>query len=107
MLKLKQQVEMLADNELLNSNKKFAPTFHTTHEGYAVIKEEIEEAADELEAINQMLNIVWSNVRRNSTANKNLLAIKKWSINLAAESIQVAAMAQKYIDSFKEDKVNE
>ncbi|MBX4266573.1 hypothetical protein [Clostridium estertheticum] len=75
--------------------------FFSRHQGYAILKEEIEEAEDELKVVKQMLEDSWLNVRRNITPHRSILAIRNCSINLAAEAIQVAAVAQKFIDSFK------
>ncbi|MBX4259767.1 hypothetical protein KTC96_24895 (plasmid) [Clostridium estertheticum] len=77
------------------------PLFFSRHQGYAILKEEIEEAEDELKVVKQMLEDSWLNVRRNITPYRSILAIRNCSINLAAEAIQVAAVAQKFIDSFK------
>ena len=99
-------VEKLAYEELERANVKFG-TFHSTHEGYAVIKEEIEEAADELEDIATYLSDMWRGVKGDSVGvtRNYALYIKQTAVRLAAESIQVAAMAQKFIDSSKQWKV--
>jgi len=103
MKKLIVQVEKLTEEELKNSMIKF-PLFNSTHEGYAVIKEEVEEAAEELENVNFSLSSIWRNVKINDkeTAIKHAGHLKDFAIKLAAEAIQVAAMAQKFTDSFKE-----
>ena len=84
------------------------PLFNSTHEGYAVIKEEVEESTDELKYINEELNSIWHHTKNNrqDMALNHMKSLRADAINMAAESIQVAAMAQKFIDSFKED-VNE
>lgn len=92
-------VEKLAYEELERANSKFG-MFHSTHEGYAVIKEEIEEVADELEDVVNYLNDIWRNVKEDNELDLvGIKIMKKHAINLAAESIQTAAMAQKFIDS--------
>jgi len=103
MEKLKNSVEKLKEIELADSNKKFSPIFHTTHEGYAIIKEEIEEAQEECKYINHELNCIWDYVKRNKIENAlaHMKNVKEYAINLSAESVQVAAMAQKFIDSFE------
>ena len=103
MEKLKNSVEKLMEIEVVDSNKKFCPIFHTTHEGYAIIKEEVEEAEYEIEFINIYLNNLWSEVKGNNIAPavKKAEFLKRKAINLSAESIQVSAMCQKFIDSFE------
>lgn len=104
MKELKMQVEMLALEELERANEKFASVFHTTHEGYAIIKEEIEEVETENKIMNRDLGDMWYNIKNNSVhmTRDNAVNLKVHAVRLAAEAVQVAAMAQKYIDSFTE-----
>jgi len=103
MEELKLEVEMLAVTELERANEKFDSEFHSTHEAYAVLKEEIEEAQEECKYINHELNCIWDYVKRNKIENAlaHMKNVKEYAINLSAESVQVAAMAQKFIDSFE------
>ncbi len=59
------------DDELHRATSKFGP-FHSAHEGYAVLKEEVDE--------------LWWAIKANSTKE-----------NLRGEAIQVAAMAIRFI----------
>ena len=101
MEELKLEVEMLAVTELERANEKFDSKFNSTHEAYAILKEEVEEAEAELKNAKMMLENCWFDIKRNTTPNRNIIAIKNCAVNLAAESIQVAAMCQKFIDSFE------
>jgi hypothetical protein len=103
MEELIKSVEKLAAEELERANKKF-PLFHSTHEGYAVILEEVQETQYELKWVNEILDGMWEDIKNNFPDNEiypYLEAIKSHAIYLAAEAIQVAAMAQKFQDSFK------
>ena len=105
---VQKDVENLVEKELKSANEKF-PMFHSAHEGYAVILEEFEETQCELENLNNATCDLWERVKDNATPerlNLHARAIKKYSINLACEAIQVAAMAQKFVDSLevKNDK---
>jgi len=102
MKELKEAVSKLVGEELERSMIKF-PLFNSPHEGYGVLKEEIEETADELAYVNKHLNIAWDKIKENKDAKNTIFYLKQYAINLAAESIQVAAMCQKYLNSFKED----
>ena len=105
--------ELIRDvDRLTNQEEKRSminhPLFNSTHEGYAVIKEEIEEAEAEMSELEENTLGAWHFVKHN---NKNVLiniiAMKGDAIRLAAESIQVAAMCQKFIESFKDGVKNE
>lgn len=102
MEELKQSVKQLVAEELERANKKF-PMFHSRHEGYAVIKEEVEEVKQDIEDIQDIIEWTWDNVKRNNTVltDRYMIQLNALAIHLAAEAIQVAAMAQKYKDSFK------
>jgi hypothetical protein len=102
MKELKEAVEKLVSEELERANKKF-PMFHSQHEGYAVIKEEIEELKDNVDYAELYLKMAWSYIKTNDIkAAMNFIEdIQKNALLAAAEAIQVAAMAQKYKDSFK------
>jgi hypothetical protein len=98
MQELIKSVTKLAEEETERSMIKH-PLFNSTHEGYAVIKEEVEESEQELSDVKAQLERVWYFTKLNEDVNKDMLDLKKYALNLAAEAIQVAAMAQKFIDS--------
>jgi hypothetical protein len=105
---LKAQASKLSEEERKRSMLKH-PLFNSTHEGYAVIKEEVEEAEAEFKYVNLTTNSMWYCVKSNNEigALENAKILKEYAICLASEAIQVAAMAQKFIDSFEEDIANE
>jgi ribosomal protein L37AE/L43A len=105
MEQLKSQVLKLADEESQRSMIKH-PLFNSTHEGYAVLKEEVEEAEIEMLNIKFELDNTWGYIKRDKTDNTltHIKNLKNYAINLASESIQVAAMAQKFIDSMDGEK---
>lgn len=71
--------------------------FHSAHEGYAVIQEEVEEVHEEKKAVETFLALMWNHIRLdNDTATAQFAArIETAAQRLAAEAIQVAAMARK------------
>lgn len=97
---VKEDVELLVQKELESANKKF-PMFYSDHEGYAVLKEEVEEAETDLMNVKDVLSVLWRYIKRNVEVPKKRQAelVKMCAIELAVEAIQVAAMAQKFIDS--------
>lgn len=100
---IKSDVEKLVQKELGAANQKF-PVFHSDYEGAAVIYEEIEEAESEMRGVNRHFAGAWYSVKINerSRSYQYMNKIKNRAVNLACEAIQVAAMAEKFIDSQKE-----
>ena len=99
---IKSDVENLVQKELESANKRF-PLFRSDHEGAAVIFEEIEECKTEIENLEIQFETLWSHVKAdNKMSVITSERLKLTAVNLACEAIQVAAMAQKFIDSQKE-----
>ena len=104
---VKSEVEKLVQKELESANQRF-PMFRSDHEGAAVILEEIEEARSEMLDMELQYKSLWQTIKENfiNTASYSELIFDD-AINLACEAIQVAAMAQKFIDSQKEREKSE
>ena len=100
MLKIINGVTMLAQQELIDANKKF-PLFRSTHEAYAIIKEEYEEALSEIERVEFELIGVWHHTKNNDKQNilGHIEELQSSATKLAAESIQIIAMCAKYTES--------
>lgn len=97
MKKLLEQVQKLADDELKIANEQF-PLFASSHEGAAVILEEVEEADDEMVWMKSQYNRLWDDVKENEPKEwiiDDAERVKKFAINCACECIQVAAMCGK------------
>ena len=75
--------------------------FHSLHEVYGILAEEITEAKEAFAETERMFDRFFMCMRKDnySSANENLEYIKENALNCAAEMIQVAVMAQKSIDS--------
>lgn len=102
MKELIESVESLAQEELTRSYEKF-PAFNSPHEGWAVIFEECNEHAEDAGEIDGLMQAFWDHVKSNNIeAQKvNAFQVKEAAIHAAGEAIQVAAMAQKFIESEK------
>lgn len=99
---IKSYVEKLVQKELKSENQRF-PMFRSDHEGAAVIFEEIEECKQEIENLEIQFEALWSHVKADNKMSVITSArLKLTAANLACEAIQVAAMAQKFINSQKE-----
>ena len=93
-------INQLIHEELTSALKKF-PLFHSEHEAYAVLKEEIEEAEIELTAIKRWLEILWSYTKTNNNTTEYYETIKRCATNLIQETAQIAAMCDKHEKSKK------
>lgn len=89
------QITKLASEELERANNKFPP-FNSTHEGYAVLLEEIEEVESEIILIQTDMAQLWESVKNNKNPEMAIEKISRHSANLAAESVQVTAMCNKF-----------
>lgn len=92
----KEHVEKLVTMELQHAKENHEP-FHSLHEGYAVLLEEVEECMDELQAVQIRTSKLWDAVKDDAVddALNALGRIEDAAVRLASEAIQVAAMAQK------------
>lgn len=91
------QVRELVDVELAAANERF-PQFHSAHEGYAVILEEVEELEEPIENIKLHMNCIFADIRANRSSRGLIDCVLNQAVHAACEAIQVAAMCQKFLD---------
>lgn len=98
------QVDELVQDELERANDEFG-NFSSMHEGISVLLEEIEEAEFVLKAIKKLYGSAWEGVKADDYVGQfgNVSKLYLKAMFLAAESIQVAAMAEKYYKYLKEN----
>lgn len=70
-------------------------TFQSDHEAYAVLKEEVEEAGEELDAIDAEMVKMWRAIREDEDVTEIAEVIYQRAISLIQEAAQVAAVALK------------
>lgn len=92
-------LQKLAAQELAEASQIHVP-FHSLHEGYAVILEEMQELREEVQSAGVYMDRLWDQVRydNHDRAREFAARIRDTAIHAAAEALQVAAMAQKLID---------
>lgn len=81
--------------EYNRASKKFGETNNSSHESYAVIKEEFEEAKEKQEDFESLFNRYWTRVKNNMDEAGALSELRSIAEHAAAEWIQVAAMCYK------------
>lgn len=95
---VRDDVKMLVEKELAAANRKYPP-FRSAHEGYAVMLEEYEEAAEAISALKTSMECLWDNVRHDwDSPNDGAYEI---AISGACELIQFAAMKLKFLDGVR------
>ena len=72
------------------------PLFNSDHEGYAVLLEEIEEAETELKHIKQDIQDTWTSIKSDKPPYKEIEQLKQRAKMLAAETIQIIAVTDKF-----------
>lgn len=92
------KVNELVHEELERSYKK-EDVFHSPHEAYAVLLEEIEEASDEFYWVDTHIDQLWNRVKENSAVGFSCSMLENSAIRGACELIQVAAMCKKWMES--------
>lgn len=94
---IENQVRELVKVELDAANKRF-PQFHSAHEGYAVIQEEVDELKEDMDRINGRITSLRARVRFNNSCEELVSRVYDDAINAACEAIQVAAMCRKFLE---------
>ena len=93
---MKNYLEYLADTELKRANG-LHPAFASAHEGWAVLLEEIRKLSSETHAIEEMHQLVFTDVMQDRSARDGIACVYETAIRAACEAVQVAAMAKKFI----------
>lgn len=94
-------IEKAICHELRNIVKKHGPTYASEHEGYAVLLEEVEEACEAANYMQDALKILWTSIRQNEFSNFELAQVYRYAIALANEAVQVAAVCERFMETVK------
>ena len=93
---IENDVRALVDKELAAANERF-PQFHSAHEGWAVILEEVIETEVEMKTVRESIEGMFRSVINNADAKWAAQKIEYAAIHAACEAIQVAAMCRKFM----------
>ena len=106
MKELQRDIEYLVSEELTRANKK-NPLFHSDHEAFGVIEEEVREVIGEVELITANCTEFRDATYKDSafdTKADAILGIKIAAVKCACEAVQVAAMCEKWVMSNEKDE---
>ena len=80
--------------------------FNSFHEAYAVTKEEVEEAAFEMEMVQSDISLIWESIKSNETkdALRYVGFMQKRCNRAIQELIQVSACCEKIKRGFQNDR---
>lgn len=100
---LVRDINAVVNEERMRANERF-PLFQSPHEGWAVIKEEFEEAMDEVEQLSNDkyasdVTLAWAAIRENLPAFEYVYDIRVKMMQAVAEMVQCMAMCDKYYES--------
>lgn len=92
-------IEDAIANELQNARVTYGNNYNSLHEGYAVLKEEIEEAQEELNRALETLGELWTDTKAQSEKDvkSDASSIAFDAYYLALEACQIAAVCKKII----------
>lgn len=97
--KAAESIDKAVAYELQNIIKDHGAFYASEHEGYAVLKEEIEEAADDLEQLNKDLAYLWALIKNNhiKKGGGTISETIDYAKMLAQEAVQVAAVCERFM----------
>ena len=93
-------VKSAVTSEFQHAVKNYGLTYNSNHESYAVLKEEIDEARDELIQIQNRIYDCWQLVKinRDELYKDEVRRIKEHAESLALEACQIAAVCSKILN---------
>ena len=98
MEELKNAMMKLVGDEYDRANLKH-PLYHSDHEAFAVLMEEICELGEELDAIRGHMRDQWELIRKNESSLFTVAEIELYAVRAACEAIQVAAVCERWKDA--------
>lgn len=84
------------ENELENACS-YGALYNSSHEGFAILQEEIDEMEDEKEDFNSEKNLLWLAIKKNrfDLQNKDLIKMEIHAFKMLKENLQICAVIKK------------
>lgn len=101
---MKDKIAEIVNQEVIDSTNKYGE-FNSSHEGYAVLLEEIEELSDEHSSMIYWKQQLWDSIKNND-GKRILDAINNLQVlsgRLLHEAVQVAAMVTKFAQLMRKE----
>lgn len=91
-------VDALAEMERRRIVSQHGEGYHSLHEGYGVLCEEVEEAEEALLLMESMLDRAWAQIRQDNAtqAMQHVHRVEHFAQELAAEAVQVMAVCRRW-----------
>ena len=77
--------------------KKHGAHYASPHEGYAVLKEEVEEAEESMQLLKAKLSTIWQHVKIDYNNPDDICQAQQCAIALAEEAVQCAAVCERFL----------
>lgn len=96
----KEKINLAIIAETNNACDKWSDQYNSLHEGYAVLKEEVDEARDNQIVIRNNMFDMWGAIKCDNTqiVKGNVERIRKHAELMALEAVQVAAVCNKILN---------
>ena len=94
----REEIIDLALEEQIRANEQY-PLFHSPHEAYGVLAEEVDEMFFEANQVKEELKNMWEMVKDDMDIEPKAREIRWKAVCVAQESIQVIAMCNKLLQS--------
>lgn len=105
--KAEESIKQAVCYELQNIVKNHGATYNSGHEGYAILKEEYEEALEALHGIDKKISVIWAGLKIDIACLNDVGEAKEFALALAEEAVQCAAVCEKFLETFIVNKENE
>lgn len=99
-------IEQLIQTEYKNACKNYGDKYHSLHEAYAILLEEVEESEKEFARIKAEVSFLWSNIKNceGQDIKFYLDVLPKYTQNAMKELAQVCAVLLKIRNTINEVK---
>lgn len=107
--KLMRGIFTLTVDELADNREKHGEKYASLHEGYAYLQEAAERTKEEMENVTLAMDRLWRITRQNMTplAYGCASQIAHFAAVVAAEAIQMSAVAKKIAEAWEDEAIDE